>query len=416
MNLSRKEFLSDMRMLFGNISNNVNRSDNLEIDKIYFDYSEEDKRRFDSYKEVRTITDINNELSFLIEDDNDEKYLLVSNIDNCRGDDIDFERIESSFAELAILCKNKSLHVIASEDDIYNNLFVYEDVEYRGHCYEDVKGFFKPFFVYRIDKNSVLYDADIYCIYAYFRLGEMPDGESRFSKKTEKTLEAMLLSGLKIPYYNILLAICANQWCHAFLETYRVIEHVYPAIAFKELDDRMDDVPLNKIAYMLEEVIAYRPSEEDTLREIFDEIEHNDSFCEIINEFDEVRASGERRYRWYYRKVRNQIVHYRVIHEQINLNNREWDVLFRFNIHLIMYLYKTYGGYVEIENCSEKWKNKRNDIVAEIKDDKTKAAEEQTQNIVIKMLKDNLAIENISKYTSWPEGRVRAIAEKQIFL
>lgn len=326
------------------------RNEKINFDNIYFDYSEEEKIKFDSYKKVSKLDGANNDFAVLIYDTNDDKYLIVSERENEIVDNKHFERIENSFAELAALSEQNCLSISTSYsiNDIYDRIFIYEDENYSGHKVQDIMDIFVPFSVYKVDRDFVLQDQNEYCLYLYFLLCSKKVKGCHFSKKTEDVIEETLLSGLCIPYYNLFLAVSSNQWRHAFLETYRIIEHAYPAISLKKIKENGIDIPVGKIAYILEDVISYRPPEENTLKEIFEEISEVKALQNILLEFDSVKNPEENRYKWYYKKVRNQIVHFRIKHEDVSLSEEQWDILIRFNISLILYLYKTYGEELEI--------------------------------------------------------------------
>ena len=141
--------------------------------KCYVNYSDEEKQKINSYTDIIKISLLPGEFAFVFKDANEEFFLLVSDrpgwsINNgCE----DFEKVESSLAELWILACNEELCLKQDVpgDEIYNSLLAYEDRSYQGHVFNDVVDFFTPFSLYRIC-DELYKDSDPYRLYSYFLL------------------------------------------------------------------------------------------------------------------------------------------------------------------------------------------------------------------------------------------------------
>ena len=128
-----------------------------------------------------------------------------------------------------------------------------------------------------------------------------------------------------------------------------MIEHVFPAIALKNISGRMAPKTTQDVAAALEDITGWRPPEENSIKDIFKEIDGVNSFEPFLNELRSIVKDPQANlYRWYYKQVRNQIVHYRAIHKNVIFSPTEWNILVRFNIHLIQYLYDAYKDQIEI--------------------------------------------------------------------
>lgn len=160
---------------------------------------------------------------------------------------------------------------------------------------------------------------------------------------TKAAISEVIFSGLMIPYANVALALNSKQWEHVFLESYRIIEHTFPVIFMKKLSKTGLTKSPMVVAKVLEEVISWRPPEEESLRLIFEEIIMRPEFQPIITFLSSsMSVAKEDLYRWYYKSVRNQIVHYRSIHIKLSFSDEQWDALIGLNFQIIKYLYKKY--------------------------------------------------------------------------
>lgn len=331
---------------------NYERVEISSTDDIYLNYSNEEKKRLDSYIKVEEIQTIPNEFAFLISDTEDNTYLLVNDRNDYQIDNEMFEKIPCSLAELGILSEYKNLFIDnnVSYEMVYDSLFINEDTNYKGHLFEDISFLFKSCSLYQINKEYIFINDDKYRLFSCFLLSYLSTNSSKFQNETVKLIEDLVYSEIKLSFYNIAVALNSNQWTHIFLETYRLIEHVFPALALKKLSEKNISIPAIQMAQILEEVIAWRPNEESSIYLIFDEIK-NDTNCNtyIQNVRLLMKNNQEKIGKWYYKQVRNQIVHYRASHENVFFTDSEWNSLLQMNLVIIKYLYIKYKA--ELQAC-----------------------------------------------------------------
>ncbi len=152
----------------------------------------------------------------------------------------------------------------------------------------------------------------------------------------------------KTPYYNIIFALSSRQWRHIFLESYKMIEHLFSVKYLKTVSDNTG-IKSIELAKTFEEILNWRPPEEIAIKQIFEEIGSNFANDTIYKELlclKTNKAGEEALYKWYYKEIRNQIAHFRVIHENIEFSNDEWNIIIRFNFFVINYMYNAYDDYI----------------------------------------------------------------------
>ena len=169
MSINRNEVSEGIFNILIKHVSSVEREEELDKAKCYLNFSDEDKKNLNSVTGILVIDTIPTDFLLLYtRKDTKDIFFLVWGKDDFSDDVI--EKEESSLVDLCILCNEK--HLYCSEDiskeEIYNKLFAYEDEQYSGYSFEDLKDLFKAFSLYKINPNSVLSEQDGYCIYAYW--------------------------------------------------------------------------------------------------------------------------------------------------------------------------------------------------------------------------------------------------------
>ena len=342
--------------LFSLLSHEAKRSERcgtVDEARMRLNFSEEEKDLFSSIKNTRRIEvdDFDFVLSYSCK--KGEKYLIVSKRLGYAVDPLDKELVfkQPSLVDLGVLFKENLLSVAedVNPDAVLNAIEIYEDNEdYEGNTYDDISCFFPQFSVYQVNADSKIADSnDEYCLYAYYLIKCHRYGYSNYVGDTLNLYEKTLLSQLRIPYRNIASALSSTQWAFRFLETYRLIEHMFPITYMSKLrTNGIIGSPI-EIAKLLENVIDWRPNEQDAVFAIIEEIKLDPKIRTILIQMKKVIINDNTKIgKWYYTQVRNQIVHYRAIHKNVSFSSEEWNVILQFNLLLIMYLYTKYDTYV----------------------------------------------------------------------
>lgn len=336
--------------LLAGVANASDRAEKIDVSKCRCSFTEDEKKRCNSYNKISSLTTLPNEFAIIFFNKKKEKFLLVSSGINCNMQNGDFEIQEPSFSELAVVNKAKKLSLVkdVKATEVLYTVLIYDDPNYDGNSFDDIKKFFRPFSLFKVN-NTAIKETDDYCVYAYFLLNCIDTEESKFEPETIMAIEDLLFSGIKVPYYNIVMALNSQQWVHVFLETYRMIEHVFPAVYLKKLTSINSKVTAHEMAVILEEVVDWRPPEDKAIEEIFKELEAIPSFSTLIAKLRGLmRDPNEKIFKWYYKQVRNQVVHYRSVHKNVEFTDAEWNILVRFNFVAIKHLYDAYKDQISI--------------------------------------------------------------------
>lgn len=333
----------------------IERFSDFDLGKIYINYTEDEKIKSNSKNIILSEKVVPNELFVLYNNVNtDELFLLVS--ENLNIYDEYMIKCESTdLIDLLVLCYIDGLQISdsISNEELYDRLCIYEDENYTGHIYEELIPMFKPFSLYRISKESSLYDKCGYSIYAYYLLCRAKTSDFPWEERTLNEIENLILSeSQKISHYNIILSLSSRRWHHIFLESYRMIEHVFCAVYLKEVSDKIN-VTGSSLALAFEDVLHWRPPEEESLGKIFDNIKCNDYVTNVLKDLTVIKNSkvgDENLCKWYYKEIRNQIAHYRTIHRNIEFSDEEWNTIISFNFIVIRIIYEDYDKYIQYDD------------------------------------------------------------------
>lgn len=346
MSINRNKISEEVfNVLLEHVSS-VKREEEFDKSKCYLNYSSEDKKKLNSIVGILVIDTIPNDFFlFYTRKDTNDNYILVWGQDDY-SDDV-LEKEEATLADLCILCYEKHLYVSedVSEEEIYNKLFAYEDEQYSGYTFEDLKSMFKAFSLYKLNSNAVISEQSVYCIYAYWLLCKAKASDFPWADDTITEIEKVVISNNEVlPYYNIALSLSTKQWTHVFLESYRIIEHAFSALYLKDVSTKLN-ITCRDMASVFEETLNWRPPEEQSIEKIFSILEHQSSFGGILSVLNciKCRYDGEMNlYKWYYKNIRNRVAHFRIVHKDVEFNDEEWNAVIKFNFMTILFLYNEY--------------------------------------------------------------------------
>lgn len=351
LSISRKELKEKVFTLLNDYISGIDRDDGFNIGECYFNYTETEKEKSNDLKFLLSEKSIPNEF-FICYEWNDAMYFLTNDNDDFSNDNMTKE--EADLIDIFLMCDKDELYISKTilKDEIYDSLYIYED-NYLGHTYCDVVHLFESFSLYKLDDNSGLKDKNLRCIYAFYLLCKTRNSNFPWEESTLDEIERVIYSDSnKIPYYNIILALTSRQWRHIFLESYKMIEHLFAILFLKDVADKTDLSILN-LAKTFEENLKWRPNEEEAIKRIFDTI--NESCNEelvykaLLNLKDE-KVGEMTLYKWYYNEIRNQIAHFRVVHSSVEFSDKEWNIIIRFNFWLIDYLYNSFDEYIDVND------------------------------------------------------------------
>lgn len=350
VSIQRKKLTKKMFEILYNKFGDTQRFSDFDLEKVYIDFTEQEKEKSSGIDIILTVKTIPNQFFILYSNKKTKDlYFLVS--DNEEIYDEYVINYNLDIIDLLILSKEDCLQVSESisEEELYNRLCVYEDDKYSGHTCDEIISLFKPFLLYKVNDDFFVNNA--HGIYAYYLLCIAKKGNFPWEECTLEAIENVILSkSKKIPYYNIILSLSSKQWPHIFLESYRMIEHLFCVVFLKDVSDNTG-IDSEKLAEIFENTLNWRPPEEEAIRKIFYIIETKKISEDILKELNKLKkfdkkSEQENLYKWYYKEIRNQIAHYRTIHKNVKFSDREWNTIIRFNFIVIKYMYEEYDKYL----------------------------------------------------------------------
>ncbi len=353
MSLNRGETSKNLFSIINKFLYSIDRKDDFDIGNCYLNYSESEKKKSSLIKFLLSEKSISNEIFICYElkgnDGIPNIYFIVN--DNEDYSDEHITKQDADIIDLLIMSEKYDIQIASNKNvsEIYDRLFVYDDLSYTGHTFSDLVDFFEPFSVYKLERDSLLNERHLYSIYAFYLLKKAENSTFSWEKQTLEMIKNVIFSESdKIPFYNIILLLSSRQWRHIFLESYRIIEHLFSITFLKEVSDE-SKISALELAKTFENILKWRPPEEEAIKRIFSEVEENNKNNAIINDLIQVKnskAGEEALYKWYYKEIRNQIAHFRIIHENIDFSDKEWNIIIRYNFFIIYYMYNNYNAYI----------------------------------------------------------------------
>lgn len=221
--------------------------------------------------------------------------------------------------------------------------------EYQGHELDAIAQLFPPPTVYRAVRQEPYLQSDHRVLGSLFARS-YADGPIQISNPTMEKLWLTFEAGSKfIPYHNLLQGLMAISWGQLFLETYRCLEQLFAEPRVAALRGQWQSkLSLRELAAMIERHLAWRPKEDDALSKIIGccDIACVSVLCNAfgLNEpLEGVTLGAEKASRKVY-DLRNNVVHYRPIHETIQKTDAEWDFIVSALIDVVNQVYESRGG------------------------------------------------------------------------
>lgn len=220
---------------------------------------------------------------------------------------------------------------------------------YEGHHLAEIARLFPPPTVYRVAQEEP-YMHDNFRVLGALVARSYVDGPIQISGTTLEKLWTMFERGSKfIPHRNLVQGLMAISWENLFLEAYRCLEQLYAEPRVSALKAQWQSRrSLRELAILLETHLSWRPKEDDALAKIIScsESAYVASLCNAFGIGDlsaeETMTRAEKVSRQVY-QLRNNIVHYRPIHQAITKSDFEWDCIVSALLDIISNIYDMRG-------------------------------------------------------------------------
>lgn len=220
--------------------------------------------------------------------------------------------------------------------------------EYDGHDLHVITGLFPQASVYQAIQSEPYLQSD-YRVLGALLARSYTEGPIQLQSQTLEKFWLTFETGSDfIPYQNLVQGLMAISWEHLFLEIYRCLEQLYAEPRVSALRDQWHStLSLRELAAILERHLSWRPREDEALGRI---INACDSPCivNLCNAFGmsdpqkNPSASAENVARKVY-DLRNNVVHYRPIHEMIQKEDAEWDSIISALLDVLNQVYDSRG-------------------------------------------------------------------------
>lgn len=267
------------------------------------------------------------------------KYFIITGYDefNVNYDDSGLKETDLSagiflriVCELRIPFKRQS-----SKSEIYDQiLFQQEEEGYSGHEYTDLIPYFQNILLYEFVSDDVFVNSRLGNMVGYLLTNNRVLLPLHFSDNILQQYNNLFLQNLSSINYNMLTkSLISVHWRDVFIEIYRCIESIFHSFSYKELHKSfMSSLSIDEFARLLEHKLKMRPTEEESLITIFDGIEEN-----IISEIKSIKPSkfkNSKEATWFY-NIRNNIVHSRPVHEEVDFEEEVWEVLILSSLKIL---------------------------------------------------------------------------------
>jgi hypothetical protein len=193
-----------------------------------------------------------------------------------------------------------------------------------------VREFFDPVTVYAISETSPFEGKNLARLACFFVSKNKDRLSLSFSDETMSVVQQISLLGVaSIPFENILHAMNAVRWEHAFLEAYRCVEQMFPVPVISELRKKLSlTTPIFDLSAHLESVTGWRAKEEDALKQICSGTPKTAKDVLLSIDDDPELSADTNLGSWIYKR-RNAIVHFRPGNQAVRMKDESWDKLIR---------------------------------------------------------------------------------------
>jgi hypothetical protein len=221
--------------------------------------------------------------------------------------------------------------------EFYDNiLFQHQESGYKGHNFTDLIAYLEDIYFFEVPEYSIVksdWTSRVACyIYSKNSSQLILDFDENV---TDFISELSLVGSDNISYKIVLSSLFSNTYKHAFLELYRLIERLFPISYLKEFHS-VTDTKLKFLDFVieLETITKWRPREDEAIEKIF--INSKASTRNYFKAFHSTSASlqSQNDYTFFY-SLRNSIVHFRANHLELELTNKQWNLLLNATLFLI---------------------------------------------------------------------------------
>lgn len=220
---------------------------------------------------------------------------------------------------------------------------------YEGHELADVMRLFPLLSAFKVAQEEEFHKNDHRVLGALLARG-YADGPISISLSTIEKIWITFEQGSRHLPFNVLVqGLLSISWENLYLETYRCLEQLYSAPRLSDLKGSWHSaLSLRDLAVLLERHLSWRPKEDDALRKMIVECgaTYVAGLC-LSFEMVDAGESHEDRGDLVSRKVyalRNNIVHYRPIHEGILKSDAQWDAIVAALLDLVNEVYEQRGA------------------------------------------------------------------------
>jgi hypothetical protein len=269
-----------------------------------------------------------------------------------------FEPIDINSGIFTALVAELNFPVIGDPLSILNSIFIQdfeddlmnESLDRWSYDWNEISIFFPPFCIYKISGTSPFYEENanlvsLSRVISYFLLAARHHIILEFETSTINEFEKILLECSNFPFDNLFSSLIAYRWKFAFLEIYRCLEQLFNLVKLKGTHTKIStSINLIEFARLLEDELGWKVKEDMAIQEIF-----NQSPDEIKTMFETVKRETDYEdcsiCNFFY-KIRNEIVHFRLLHKEPNLNGFQWNLMLEATLHLTRYWYQEFENFL----------------------------------------------------------------------
>jgi hypothetical protein len=252
------------------------------------------------------------------------------------------------FSSFTLAVKLEPTATAASIRDVVEG-FSSINPDYQGHDLSIISPLFPPIHFYEID-NSYVYTNSLERVLGSYLSRGYAVGALRLSPSNRANFALFFEEGPDwVPYVLPLRGLLSFSWAGLFLELYRCIEQLYAVPKIVSLTKIWSSSEtIYDISKLLEDVLSWRPREEDSLTILFKELD-GDICLAVQRAFksnsikDEIRENYARAAKRIY-ALRNSCVHYRPANKIDDLTDAQWNDVVLFMLEATRQLYDQFGA------------------------------------------------------------------------
>lgn len=219
---------------------------------------------------------------------------------------------------------------------------------YEGHDLPLVAALFPACLVFRVTASEP------YATSGHRFLGAVlsrsyADGPLHLDPETLQHFAFVFESGPEfVPYENLLHGLLSFSWSNLFVETYRCLEQLYAQPRVSALISALPSpLALKEVVALLEHHLSWRPKEDEALMELISSC-GGSCLQRLCNAFQVPYAPDAQHKSWEsvasrVYKLRNNVVHYRPIHEAVSKSDEEWNQVVRAMLDVVNDVYTRFG-------------------------------------------------------------------------